>query len=167
MASRRTWVWVLVGVGGLGVVALVAVAAAGAYFVTNRIQTETSTSVDAMHAFQAVTDRFGGATPLYEVDAADHARPTRPLEALPSSHTPPQDLWLLAWDPGDERLVRIALPFWMLRMGHKQKLSITANHEGFDLRRLNLDIDELERIGSALVVDVRHEDGLRVLLWTQ
>jgi hypothetical protein len=38
---------------------------------------------------------------------------------------------------------------------------------GFDFQRLNLDVDELERIGPALVFDFRNQDGVRVLLWTQ
>ena len=75
-------------------------------------------------------------------------------------------LYMLAWDPDQSRLVRVSLPFWLLRIGrHKVRVMREAN--GFDFQRLNLDVDELERIGPALVFDFRNQDGVRVLLWTQ
>jgi len=39
--------------------------------------------------------------------------------------------------------------------------------EGLDLRRLDLDLKEMERGGSLLVVDLRAPGGERVLVWTQ
>jgi hypothetical protein len=167
MASRRTWVWVLVSIAAIGVVALVAIAAAGAYFVASRVSAEPSTRADATRAFDDVTARFPGAAPLYEIEPSERARPIRPLHTIPAAGTAPADLWLLAWDPHEERLVRVSLPFWMLRMHHRQKLTFAPHQSGFDLNRLDLDVEQLERIGSALVVDFRNEDGLRVLVWTQ
>jgi hypothetical protein len=49
---------------------------------------------------------------------------------------------------------------------HKAKLDLGSD-EGFDLEHLNLDGEELARIGPALVFDYRDRDGARVLLWTQ
>ena len=60
----------------------------------------------------------------------------------------------------------INLPFWILRMGHR-RMPVGRRERGFDLNRLNLDVDELERIGPALVFDFRNQDGVRVLVWTQ
>jgi hypothetical protein len=166
MATRRTWIWIVAGVGGAGVLALVAVAAAGVYFVTQRVQANPATSADAKLAFDGVLEAFGDARPLYELDQTGDPRATRPLRDLPSAEQPPGDLNMLAWDPEHERLVRVALPFWMLRVG-QQKLSFSHDHPGFDLDRLNLDVAELGRIAPALVFDYRDEHGVRVLLWTQ
>jgi hypothetical protein len=39
--------------------------------------------------------------------------------------------------------------------------------DSFDLRRLNLDFKDLERIGPVLLLDVHTQTGERVLIWTE
>ena len=90
---------------------------------------------------------------------------TDAIADLPTSTTKPQYLWVLVFDYRDERLVKISLPFWLLRMG-RRKIDF-GNDQGFDLDRLNLDVKELERIGPAMVLDHRATSGERVLIWTQ
>jgi hypothetical protein len=166
MASRKTWVWILVGTAGVGLVGLIVVAGAGVYFVTRHISTEKSTSAEAIRAFDAVRASFPNQKPLYDLDNAERPRVARPLNKIPTSQSKPDHLWVLAWDPDDERLVKVSLPFWVLRLG-KRKMEIIGKDGGFDLERLNLDGEELERIGPALIFDFRDRDGVRVLLWTQ
>jgi hypothetical protein len=88
----------------------------------------------------------------------------RPFSEFPTSSVRPEQLRVLAWDPDEERLIKISLPFWILKM-HKAKMDVGAG-EGFDLEHLNLDGEELARIGPALVFDYRERNGARVLLWT-
>jgi hypothetical protein len=164
MASRRTWVWVVVGVCGVGLLGLILLAGAGVYLVTRHVSTERSTSAEAMRAFDAVKASFKDQKPLYELDNAERPTMTRPLSELPTSNEKPEHLRMLAWDPDDERLIRIMLPFWILRM-HKAKMNL--GDTSFELEHLDLDGAELERIGPALVFDYRGHDGARVLLWTQ
>ena len=164
MASRKTWI--VVGVLGVGLAALLIAAGATVFFVTRHIQTSRTTNADALRAFDEVRASFGGRRPLYELDQADEPRMVRPLSELPSSSSPPTTLWILAWDPNEERTVKLSVPFWILRMG-KKKVSIVEGGTGFDLERLDLDVDELTRVGSALVFDFRGSDGVRALLWTQ
>jgi len=166
MATRKTWVWVLVGTAGVGVVALLAVAGSGIYFVNRHIRAERTTSPEAMRSFDAVLGAMPRARPLYELDSSDEPRLARQLTELPGGTTRPETLWMLAWDPEQDRLIRISLPFWMLRFG-RHKMRVVRDGRGFDLERLNLDVEELERIGPALVFDFRNQDGVRVLLWTQ
>ena len=59
-----------------------------------------------------------------------------------------------------------AVPQMLRRLG-KHRVKIEGNGQGFDLERMNLDVDELERIGPAIVMDFRGQDGIRVLVWTQ
>jgi hypothetical protein len=167
MASqRRTWVWVLVGAAGVVLLGLIMVAGAGVYFVTRHISTEKSTSTEAIRAFDHVKASFPNQKPLYDLDNTERPRIVRPLSDIPTSTTRPQHLRVLAWDPDDQRLVKLNLPFWILKL-KKGKMEITGRHGGFDLERLDLDGDELERIGPALIFDFRDHDGVRVLLWTQ
>ena len=74
------------------------------------------------------------------------------------------DLAILVWDPTDERTVRISLPFWVLKLG-RRKIDI-GNSGGFDFERLNIDVDQLEKIGPRLLVDVQRPGGERVLVWS-
>jgi hypothetical protein len=156
---------VLIGLFATGLVVLVAAAGAGIYYVTRHVQAEPSSSADAIREFDAVKQSFANARPLYEMDRADHPRATKPLSSLPTAPTPPKDLRVLVWDPDQERVLKLSLPFWMLRLG-KQKFSLPQG-QGVDLDRFDLDLGQLERIGPALVVDYRHAEGARVLLWTQ
>jgi len=165
MASRKTWVWVVVGAGSVCLVGLVAIAGAGVYFVSRHISTERSTSAEAIRAFDAVKASFAEQRPLYELDNEERPTMPRPFSEFPTSSIRPEHLRFLAWDPEQERLIKISLPFWVLRM-HKAKLDLGSG-EGFDLEHLNLDGEELARIGPALVFDYRDRDGARVLLWTQ
>ena len=87
------------------------------------------------------------------------------LAALPPAATPATDLAILVWDPTDERTVRISLPFWVLKLG-RRKIDI-GNSGGFDFERLNIDVDQLEKIGPRLLVDVQRPGGERVLVWTK
>jgi hypothetical protein len=166
MAKRKTWVWVLVGAAGLGVLALFVVAGSGIYFVNHHIRAERSTGPDAIRAFESVLGTMAPARPLYELDGSDEPRLTRPLAELPAGTLRSDTLWMLAWDPDQDRLIKISLPFWILRLGH-QKMRVVRSARSFDLERLNLDVEELERIGPTLVFDFRNQDGVRVLVWTQ
>jgi hypothetical protein len=166
MASRKTWVWIVGGCFGTGVAALMAIAGAGIYFVAHHIHSERSTNADALSAFDSAAAPFRDQRALYELDSSEQPRLARPLTDLPTAAPKPDSLRILAWDPDDERLVRVSLPFWMLRVGHT-RMSVTGSEHDFDLGRLNLDPEELQRIGPALVFDFRSREGARVLLWTQ
>jgi len=165
MASRKTWIWIIVGVVGFCLIALFAVAGFGLYYVSNHITAKSATAADAQKAFDAVRETFKGRTPLIEIDSTEHARIVKPLAELPSAATKPVNLEILVWDPDDEKIVRVNVPFWIVRFtGNKMNL---GSRGGFDLDRLKLDVKELERIGSSLVLDYKAPTGERVLIWTQ
>ena len=166
MASRRTWIWILGGVAGGAVMTVVAIAGAGIYFVTRHIQSTPTNAADALRSFDHARRRFVGATPLYEMDSANEPRPVRPLTDLPTSRASATHLELLAWDPDDERMVKVSLPIWLLRFG-RHKMSIESDGHGFKLEHLDLDARQLERIGATLLFDFRDQDGVRVLVWTK
>lgn len=165
MATKKTWLWIIGGLFAVGVLGMLVIAGAGVYFVSQHIETEPSTGAEALRAFDAARNVFKD-PPLFELDNVERVRVSRRLAQLPTSRVKPEHLWILAWDPEDERLVKVSLPFWLLRLG-RRKMDIINGDRGFDLERLNLDIAELERIGPSLVVDHRTPSGERVLIWTQ
>lgn len=166
MAKRNTWLWIIGGVATTGLLALVGVAGAGVYFVSRHVQAQDTTGAGATDAFDRITTDFANRRALYELDAQERPRLTTALSALPTSSATPTSLMVQAWDPDEERLVRLSLPFWLLRLG-PEKMRVSRREHGFDFHQLDLDINELQRIGPALVLDYRNQDGVRVLLWTK
>lgn len=165
MATTKTWIWIIVACLGLCVLALAAIAGLGIYFVASNINTGQTSSADALRAFDEIRREFPDERPLFELDSDEQPRPTRRLGDLPTSPRSPKHLWILAWDPDEERLSRISLPFWMLRLGDR---NVDFRHDGgFDLQELDLDFTELERVGPVLLFDLRTPDGERVLVWTR
>lgn len=167
MATKKTWIWIIVGVIGTCVLALFALAGAGVYFVSRHINAERISSVEAQKTFESTLASFKDPRALIELDTLDRPHPTRAFSELPTSTTKPSNLWVLAFDPDRERLVKISLPFWILRMGRRKMDILSSGDKSFDLERLNLDVPELERIGPAVVIDFRARSGEHVLVWTR
>jgi len=168
MASKKTWIWIIVSVLGVIVLTLFALAGAGVYFVSRHISATRTSSASALDQFDQCRARFKDQPPLFDLDEFDRARVVRSPEELPTSTTRPNELWILAWNPNEEpqRLVKLSVPFWILRLG-RRKFDVMSGDRPFDVSRLHLDVDELERIGPVLVLDFRRASGERVMIWTQ
>lgn len=166
VSKKRTWVWVIVGVAAVGAFALVVVAGLGFYFVSKRVNATRSTPAEAFASLDEVVRSFGGRPALYTIDASERPHLAAPLDSLPTGSQKATDLWIHAWDPNSGRLVRLSLPFWMLKFGD-QKIRVAQDEGGLKFEEFQFDMAELERIGPTLVVDHRGEDGERVLLWTK
>ena len=168
MASKKTWIWIIVGVFGGCILALFVVAGAGLYFVSHHISATHSSGADALDQFDRARAAFKNQPPLVELDEFDRPRITRPLSELPTSPTPPDQLWILAWNPNDEppRVVKVSVPFWLMRLG-RHKFGVVNGDPGVDFDQMHLDINELARIGPVLVLDMRRASGERVMIWTQ
>jgi hypothetical protein len=72
----------------------------------------------------------------------------------------------MAFDPEDGRVVRLAIPFWLLRL-KTGRGSIDLNGSRMNLEDLKLSVAELERFGPSLIVDHTSPEGDRVLVWSQ
>ena len=168
MASKKTWLWVILGVVGVCMLGLFVLAGAGMYFVSRHISAVKSTAADALDQFDRARAPFKGQHPLIEVDEFERDHTTRPLQDLPTSSTRPQEMWILAWNPNEEpqRVVKVSVPFWILRLG-RRKFDVMSGERAFDVSRLRLDVNELERIGPVLVLDYRRSSGERVMIWTK
>jgi hypothetical protein len=165
MPKKKTWIWILVSLAAVTLVGLIVVAIAGMVFVTRHISTTAATAADAQRAFEVAKTQFKDQRPLIELDNLEQPRITRRLSDQPTAAVKPAYMWILVWDDRDERLVKVSLPFWLLRLG-RRRIDLGATR-GFDLERLNLDMNELERVGPTLILEHRLPRGERVLIWTQ
>jgi hypothetical protein len=166
MAGKiKTWVWVVVAIFAIGVLGVVAIAGTGYYFFSRHFDTKVTSPASASLEFEQVKSQFVGQKPLIELDERGRflrANPDRPPSA---SMRRPEQLYVLAFDPDDERIVKVTIPFWLLRL--KSRGTIDFNGGRLELEDLKLTVEDLERFGPTLIVDHKATRGERVLVWSQ
>jgi hypothetical protein len=167
MAKRvPTWVWVVIGIVVMCAIGLVGVAVTGIYFVAKQVETAEASPATAEHRFEQERVRFKDQKPLIELDGDDNVVATHFDDPRPSGASQKlESLRVMAWDSDDERIVRINIPFWLLRL-KEDPLDILAD-SGIHGKRIRVTVDDIERMGPRLVIDHRGRRGDRVLVWTQ
>ena len=164
MAKVKTWVWIVAGVVGIGIIGIVTMAAAGLWFVRSHVDVRSTTETAATNDFDAVRARFSTQKPLIELD--DHGEFIRANTDRPAGATRPESLSVMAFDPDEEKVVRVDLPFWLLRLKSGGS-RISVGGGDVDLRKLRLTVEDLEHFGPTLILDQKDHRGSRVLVWTQ
>ena len=167
MAGKvKTWVWVVLAVVVVGILGVIAMAGVGIYFFSQHIDTRAVSASTAAEEFDAVRKKFETQKPLIELDERGRfLRGNTGRQAEPNTKSP-DNLYVLAFDPDDGRIVRVTIPFWLLRM-KTGGATIDFNGNQMDLEDLKLSVDDLERFGPTLIVDHRTSTGERVLVWSQ
>jgi hypothetical protein len=165
MAAKK-WVWIVGGVvGGLLLLGL-ALLGAGIYFIARHVQSETSTPAAAQNELDQIRARFGGREPLIELDTDNPGRmPVVHRERSQGSGTV-ESLEIVVWDPDESRLVRVSLPFWLVRLS-PGRLKFSGSELPIQFDETNLTPEDLERYGPGLILDHRESRGTRVLLFTR
>lgn len=165
-AKVKTWVWVVLGVVAAGILVVIAGAAAGVYFFTRNIDARTVTHEAAAAEFESIRTRFTGQKPLIELDERGHFLRSNADREAPVEAARPHTLYVLAFDPDDGDLVRVSIPFWLLRLKTGNAV-INLDSGDMNLEDLKLTVEHLERLGPSLVLDQRNRGGDRVLVWTE
>jgi nitrate reductase NapE component len=167
--GRRTWVSVLIA--AVIIVGVLAIAAVGgtAFFFYRHIHATFTPPDDADAAFAQARARFAGQQPLIEIRKDDE--PVLHREVLPREGARKQlvALRVLAYDRRARKLVRVSIPFWLLRLAPSGKRVSFLSDEGidFDSERVNLTLQDLERRGPGLILDQADRRGSQVLVWTE
>jgi hypothetical protein len=165
MAGKvKTWVWVVVGIVVCGILGVIAMAAAGLYFVKSHVNITSTTVAVATQDFQSIRQRFSAQKPLIELD--EHGGFLRANTDRPAGTQRPQTLNVMAFDPHDEKVVRLELPFWILRL-KSGGAKFDIGRSNVDLARMRITVEDLERYGPILILDQKDTDGSRVLVWSQ
>ena len=166
MAAGKTWLKIILVVIALGMLGMCAVAGAGVYFVSQHVNTASVSAPDALRQFDDARAKFKNERPLLEIDSNEKVNQLRTIADIPTADVKATTLDVMAWDPTDERIVNFKIPLWVLGMGER-KIDLGIGAESFDMRRLKIDVKDLERIGPALVLDLKAPSGDRALVWTQ
>jgi hypothetical protein len=167
--SRKTWISVLIA--AVIIVGMLAAAAVGGtvYFFSRHVHTQPVETADAAREFETARARFSGHPPLIEMRRGDEPLLHRELLKSEAPARPLASLRVLAYDPDDGKLVRISIPFWLLRLAPsgKRMSFLSENGVDFDSDRVHLTLEDLERRGPGLILDHTDRQGSLVLVWTE
>lgn len=167
MAGKvKTWIWIIAAVVIVGILGLVAMAGVGFYYASQHIDTRAASPTSAAKDFEDVRARFQNQPPLIELDDRGHFHRANAKRALPATVTPPEKLYVLAYDPDEGRIVRLSIPFWLLRL-KMAGATVDFNGRQMDLEDLKLSIEDLERYGPTLIAEHKAPDGSHVIVWSQ
>jgi len=162
--TKRTWISIVIA--GLIIVGVLAIAVVGgtALFFYRHIDAKFTGEDSADRAFAETRARFTGQTPLIELSHDDEAIVHHPSGSRREIHA----LHALAYDDRSGKLTHVNVPGWLLRlMSGGGRLRI-ANMDAFsDDETGKLTLDDLERHGPGLVMDVRRHHGSQLLVWTE
>jgi hypothetical protein len=166
--SIPRWAIAVIVVVALCIIGIIAMAAAGVYFVTRQVQISEASPASADRLFEEGRARFKDLQPLIELDTDGEILTSHIAEARQrqSSSVQLEALHVLAWDADDERVVQLAIPFWLLRM-KRGPIDVFSDTAGLRRAELRLTVDDLEKLGPSLLIDHRGRRGDRVLVWTQ
>lgn len=163
--KKRTWLWIVGGVFVFFVVAAIGGIVFSVVFLRQNLTVTGMSPGNAEKEFEAVRAKFGGQQPLiqmvdgrpeYVADRATESPSTVPLKAM----------HVMAWDDDEQNLVTFSLPFWLLRM-KSGPIRLSAYSQGWDDRGVSFRIEDLERHGPGLVLDVHEWSEGRVIIWAE
>jgi len=166
-SRKRTWVIALVSIAGVAVVATVTLIGLGVYVFRSNVDIDDATPDTADSSFEEARARFAGQEPLIHLVRGDGETRTEVRRRDHPSEIKPTSLHVLAWDPDDERLVTVRIPFWLLRFGDHATIDFSEG-DGDTLEDLDVTMADLDHHGPGLVLDYHVDtDRARVLLWVE
>jgi len=166
MATKRTWIWIVVGAIGLIVLAFIAFAASIAYIAMSTLEIRDSSAASVAAEFETARRPFAGQQPLVTLDDIHSVRPRLTKRPLRQAATrKPETIHIMAFDADDAKVMRLKLPFWILRLG--TTTNVQLGDEQIEVSKLGVTVSDLEQHGPGLVLDYSGKDGHRLLLWTE
>jgi hypothetical protein len=170
MAKKPSWGLIILGIAALVVIVGVGLVGIAGYIIYQQFafQTTTTSASSAEDEFAQVAARFVGQRPLLEI--RDGEPVVNKQRVRPSGKAQPiEALHIIVWQPDERKLVRLNIPFWLLRMTKGRPIRLSGHQDGGDGDpvRLNITAEDLERYGPGLVMDHKEAGGNRVLVWAQ
>lgn len=160
---KRKWIPIVVGVLFLLFVLGVGAVVFTAAWLRNHMEVAETTEMDAAKAFDEVRARFPG-QPLLEF--RDGTPKALEVPAGPASTVSLTTLHILAFDDDEGKLARIEVPFWLLRL-KSGPIAFSSWASGFKDERVKLRVEDLERRGPGIVLDMTQPREGRVLIWAE
>jgi hypothetical protein len=158
---------ILFAVIGVVVMLVIVVIGTGVWFVRSLVDNVNMDQAAATKILEDVRTRFAPATPVLDVRPGGVTLARRPPDTAPAGEL--KTLHILRWDIHQERLSRLEVPFWLLRMKEMPIDVFYSDEAGSGLRvrtPSTIRIADIERFGPALIVDGDMPDGGHLLIWS-
>jgi hypothetical protein len=170
MSRKQIPTWVSVLIAGVIIVGMLAVAVVGgaAFFIYRHVNTSFTAPENARTEFTQARSRFAGQKPLIEMRDEEPILHRDLMKGSGTSGERIEALRVLVYDQFAGKLVRVSIPFWVLRMAPAKHFSfLNDNGIQLDSDRVKLTLEDLERRGPGLILDQRDRRGSEVLVWTE
>jgi hypothetical protein len=164
--KKRTWLWIVLGVFVfLGFVAVGGIIVAVSFFRENLNVSQNVSENSASSEFDAIYARFPGQQPLIQlVDGRPQLVAERATQS--GDGKPLHTLHVLAFGRNDEEMAKFSLPFWLLRM-KSGPIRLSAYEQGWDDRGVSFRVEDIEKHGPGIIVDVKERREGRMMIWAE
>lgn len=165
--TKKTLISVAIAIVIVCVILGVTAIGLGFYVFRQHINTQFVSRQAAESEIEQTRRRFAGQQPLIELP---DGRGEPIIHQRNASQTELHSIRVLAFDPRAEKLVRVSVPFWLLKMApnHDFNLRGSTGDLDFDSDRIKLTVEDLERAGPGLLIDTRdRRNGALVIVWTE
>ena len=166
--KKKNWVLIVLGIVILVVILAVAGVVGFGYFMYRQMDISTTTTGNPEQEFADLRARFEGQVPYVELSPGEEEKAVVHHELEKPTRTPLKHVRMVIYDEREHRLVRMTLPFWLLRLGGNKPINLNPRGTGSGLGfRLRITCEDLERRGPGLIVDVTGRRGERVIAWAE
>jgi hypothetical protein len=169
MAKKKNWLLIILGIVIFVVIVGVAAVVGFGYWMYKQMDVSVTTSGNPQQDFADERARFQGQVPYVEVTFADGREDATVHHELEKpTRTTLTKLHVVIFAERENRVVRMALPFWLLRLGGNKPVNLRQGSSGVDPGvRLTVTTEDLERRGPGLVLDTVGRRGEHVLIWSE
>ena len=147
---------------GVMICIVVVVAGSAVWFFASAYDSVPSDDASALREFERVRQTLGSEPPVIALRDRSAVLNRKTPERAASREL--QRLQILAWDPDEQRLSRITLPWWLVRV--EGSFDVSTGPEG-DTTRVEVSPEDIERFGPAQLIEHEEPDGSRFLVWTE
>lgn len=158
---------ILLAVFATIVVCVLVLVAGGVWLVHSVFHRQTTNEATATATLDAARARFKGAAPVFALQDGAPVL-TRPVPTTDSGiHL--RTMHVILWDSDQQTLTEADVPLALLRLRDSpiDVMQFANGSAGYSRRVVSIRMSELDRFGSALLLDQAMEDGHRLLVWTE
>jgi len=164
--TARKWIPIVVGIVIFVMVVGLGLIGGLIYVVTRQVKVETLSASGGQEEFNRLLASMAGQKPFLELPEPDsngevivhREMATRDTGSVSTLH-------VRVWSPRDRKLVRVDLPFWMMRLTGNKPIRLNAGSLGGVA--LTVTPEEIDRRGPGLVLDWSGRQGERLLVWSE
>ena len=166
MATRK-WIPIVIGIVVIVMVVGIGLIGGLVWMVTRQVSVQEVSAESGDQEFEKLRAPFAGQKPFIELPAdGNETNAVVHRELVKGTTGQVSTIHLRVWVPSDGKLVKLDLPFWMVRLMGSKPIEFRSDESGFRGMRLKVTAEELERRGPGLIIDHGGRDGERILVWT-